>query len=155
LTTTEFVFNNKVHIATKSSSFKINYGRELRMGFEIRKKRKYEKAKKFVKETKKIHKETKVALRKSQKEMKRYTDKNRKKVVDYKVGDKVLLSTKDLMWQIRDKEMEKLMEKFVELYKIKKIILENVVELELLVLMKIQLVVNISKIALYQEQVER
>ena len=90
------------------------------MGFEIRKKRKYEKAKKFVKETKKIHEETKEALRKSQKEMKKYADKNRKKVVDYKVGDKVLLSTNDLMWQIRNREMEKLIEKFVELYKIKK-----------------------------------
>ena len=124
------------------------------MGFEIRKKRKYEKAKKFVKETKKIHEETKVALKKSQKEMKKYADKNRKKVVDYKVGDKVLLSTNDLMWQIRNREMEKLMEKFVELYKIKKIILENVVELELPVLMKIHLVVNISKIPGTSREIE-
>ena len=125
------------------------------MGFEIRKKRKYEKAKKFVKETKKIHEETKVALKKSQKEMKKYADKNRKKVVDYKVGDKVLLSTNDLMWQIRNREMEKLMEKFVELYKIKKIILENVVELELPVLMKIHLVVNISKIPGTSREIEK
>ena len=40
------------------------------------------------------------------------------------------------------------MKKLIRLYKIKKIILENVVELELLVSMKIYLVVNISKIAL-------
>ena len=40
------------------------------------------------------------------------------------------------------------MKKFIRLYKIKKIILENVVELELLVSMKIYLVVNISKIVL-------
>jgi len=45
--------------------------------------------------------------------------------------------------------MKKLMEKFVELYKIKKIISENVVELELLVLMKIYLVINMSRIAIY------
>jgi len=114
LTTAEFAFNNKVYIATKSSPFNFNYGRELRMSFEIRKKRKYAKAEKFVKEIKKIHEETKAALRKSQKKMKKYADKNRKEVVDYKVGDKVLLSTKDLMWQ-----MKKLMEKFVELYKIR------------------------------------
>ena len=50
--------------------------------------------------------------------------------------------------------MKKLMEKFVELYKIKKIILENTVELELLALIKIHLVVNMSRIALYQKQVE-
>jgi len=47
-----------------------------------------------------------------------------------------------------------LIKKFVELYKIKKIISENVVELELLALMKIHPVVNMSRIALYQEQVE-
>ena len=80
---------------------------------------------------------------------------NRKEVVEYKVRDKVLLSTKDLMWQMENRETKKLMEKFVEPYKIKKIISENVVELELLALIKIHLVVNMSKIALYQEQVER
>ena len=45
--------------------------------------------------------------------------------------------------------MKKLMKKFVRPYKIKKIILENAVKLELLVLMKIYLVVDISRIALY------
>ena len=37
LTMAEFAFNNKVHTAMKSSPFKINYGREPRMGFNIRK----------------------------------------------------------------------------------------------------------------------
>jgi len=65
------------------------------------------------------------------------------------VGDKVLLSTNDLTWQIRNREMKKLIKKFVELYKIKKIILENIVELELLASMKIYPVVNVSRITLY------
>ena len=39
LATTEFAFNNKIYTVTKSSPFKINYRRELRMGFDIRKKR--------------------------------------------------------------------------------------------------------------------
>ena len=34
----EFAFNNKVHTATKMSPFQVNYERELRMGFDIRKK---------------------------------------------------------------------------------------------------------------------
>ena len=38
LATAEFAFNNKVHTATKMSSFQVNYGREPRMGFDIRKK---------------------------------------------------------------------------------------------------------------------
>jgi len=69
------------------------------------------------------------------------------------VRDKVL-STKDLTWQMRNRETKKLIEKFVKLYKIKKIISENIVELELLALMKIYLVVNVSRIAMYQEQIE-
>jgi len=61
----EFAFNNKVYTATKTSLFKVNYGRELRMGFDIRKKGKNEKAKEFVREMKERHEETKVALVKS------------------------------------------------------------------------------------------
>ena len=50
---------------------------------------------------------------------------------------------------------KKLMEKFVRLYKIKKIISENTVEVELLALMKIYPVVNVSRITMYQKQVEK
>jgi len=62
---TESVFNNKVHTSTKSLPFKINYGRELRMGFDIRKKGKNVKAEEFVKEMKDRHKEAKAVLIKS------------------------------------------------------------------------------------------
>ena len=50
--------------------------------------------------------------------------------------------------------MKKLTEKYIRSYKIKKIISENVVELELPVLLKIHLVVNVSRIVKYQEQVK-
>jgi len=82
-------------------------------------------------------------------------DRNRKEVVEYKMGDRMLLSMKDLMWQMRNKEMKKLTEKFVRPYKIKKIISENTVKLESPASMKIHPVINISRIAMYQEQVER
>jgi len=61
----EFVFNNKVHTSTKSLPFKINYRRELRMGFDIRKKEKNIKAEEFVKEMKNRHEEAKIAIIKS------------------------------------------------------------------------------------------
>jgi len=58
----EFAFNNKVYTSTKSSLFKINYGREPRMGFDIGKKGKNVKAEEFVKEMKNRHKEVKAIL---------------------------------------------------------------------------------------------
>jgi len=42
-----------------------------------------------------------------------------------------MLSTKDLKYQMVGKRMEKLTEKFIGPYKIKKIVLSNIVELEL------------------------
>jgi len=65
LTTTEFVFNSKVHTVTNSLPYKVNYRKEPRIGFEIRKKEKHAKPEKFVKEIKKIHEEVKVTLKKS------------------------------------------------------------------------------------------
>jgi len=83
------------------------------------------KADEFVKKMKKMYEEVKVILKKSQEEMKKYAD--------------------------RSKEMKKLMKRFMKPYKIKKIISDNMMKLELLVLMKIYPVVNVSRIALYQE----
>jgi len=71
LATAEFAFNNKVHTATKTSSFQVNYRREPRMGFDIRKKGRNEKAEEFVREMKERHEEARAVLVKSQEEMKR------------------------------------------------------------------------------------
>ena len=42
--TAKFAVNNKVHIATKILPFIANYRRELRMGTDIRRKKRIEKA---------------------------------------------------------------------------------------------------------------
>jgi len=65
-----------------------------------------------------------------------------------------MLSTKDLKYQIVRRRTEKLMERFVGPYKVKKIILLNAVELELPSTVKIHLVVNVSRICRYIGQVE-
>ena len=72
----------------------------------------------------------------------------------YKVGDLVMLSTKDLKYQMVERRTEKLMERFVGPYKIKKIVSLNAVELELPSTIKIHSVVNVSRIQRYVEQVE-
>ena len=63
--------------------------------------------------------------------MKKYADRKRREVNKYKVEDLVMLSTKDLKYQIIGRRTEKLMERFVGSYKVKKIVLTNAVELEL------------------------
>jgi len=98
LASAEFVVNNKVHTATKILPFIVNYGRELRMGGDIRKRGKVEKATEFVERIKKVYKEAGVALKKAQEDMKRQADKGGKKTEDWKKGDRVLLSTKDLVF---------------------------------------------------------
>jgi len=45
----EFAVNNKIHSATKISLFMANYGRELRIGADIRRKEKVEKVIEFAK----------------------------------------------------------------------------------------------------------
>ena len=72
--------NNKVHTVTKVSPFMANYGRELRMGGDIRRKGKVESATEFIERIKKVHEEAEVALKKTQEKMKRYADKNRKEI---------------------------------------------------------------------------
>jgi len=124
------------------------------MGFEGRKKGKYKGAEKFVTKMKEIQEEAKAALGKAQEEMKKYADRKRAEVDEYKVGDLVILSTKDLKYQMVGRRMEKLTERFVGPYRIKKIVSSNVVELELPSTVKIYLVVNVSRIRRYIGQVE-
>ena len=86
--------------------------------------------------------------------MKRYADRKRGDVDEYKVGDLVMLSTKDLKYQMVGRRTEKLTERFVGPYRIKKIISSNAVELELPSMVKIHSVVNVSRIRRYIGQVE-
>jgi len=62
LGTAEFAYNNKVYAGTKVSPFKANSGQDPRMGFEIRKKGKYEGAEKFIEKMKNVQEEAKAVL---------------------------------------------------------------------------------------------
>ena len=74
-------------MATKVSPFMANYGKEMRMGEDIRRKGKVESVTEFVERMKKVHKEAEAALRKTQEKMKRYADRGRKETEKWKKGD--------------------------------------------------------------------
>ena len=154
LGTAKFAYNNKVHSSTKISPFRANYRQDPRIGFETRRKGKYEGAEKFVTKIKEIQEEVKAVLEKVQEKMKKYTDRKRAEVDEYKVKDLVMLSAKDLKYQMVGRRTEKLIERFVGPYRIKKIVLLNAVELELPSTVKIHSVVNVSRIQKYVGQVE-
>jgi len=116
LVTAEFVVNNKVYAATKVSLFVENYGRELRMGADIRRKEKVEKATEFAERMKKIQEGVEAVLRKAQEEMKRQANRGRRKVEDWKKGDKVMLSTRDLVFKFKERPAKKLTERYVGPY---------------------------------------
>jgi len=86
--------------------------------------------------------------------MKKYTDRHRGEAEKYQVGDLVLLSTKDLKYQMVGRGTEKLTERFIGPYKVKAIISTNAIELELPNSIKIHLVVNVSRVWKYTSQVE-
>ena len=150
----KFVYNNKIHIATKILPFKANYGQDPRIEFEGRRKGKYEVVGRFVERIKKIQKEAKAALGKVQKKMKKFANRRQREEEEYKVGDLVLLSTKDLKWQMKERRLKKLTEYFVGLYKVKGIVSSNAIELELPKSIKIHPIVNVSRVRLYKLQVE-
>ena len=143
-----------MHSGTKVSPFEANNSRNPRIEFKLRKKGRFEGAERFAKKMEEVQSEAKTTLIKAQEEMRRYADRKREEAVEYKVGDLVLLSTRDLKWQMVRRSSEKLVEQFVGPYKIKAIISSNIVELELLATVKIHPVVNVSWIKQYIDQVD-
>ena len=77
----------------------VNYKRELRMEIDIRQKEKMEKVMEFAEQMKKVQEKAEVVLRKVQEKMKQQADSERKETKAWKVGDKVMLSMKDLVFK--------------------------------------------------------
>ena len=134
--------------------FKANNGQDPRMGFKLRKKGKYKGAEKFVERMRSVQEEAKAVLQKVQEDMKQYVDRERGEIEEYRVGDLVLFSTKDLKYQMIGRQIEKFMECFVGPYKVKAIISSNAIELEFPRTVKIHPVVNVSRVRKYKSQIE-
>jgi len=61
----EFTVNNNIHSATKVLHFIVNYGKELRIGVDIKKKEKVKKVTEFAERIRKIQEKAGVVLRKA------------------------------------------------------------------------------------------
>jgi len=59
--------------------------------------------------------------------MKRHADKKRKEAEEWKKGNKVMLSTKDLLF--KERPVPKLVERYMGLYEIEEVVSSNVVKL--------------------------
>ena len=68
----------------------------------MRKKGKFEKAEEFAMRIKKVHEEAEAVLKKSQEEMKKYANRKQSEAEEYQVGNWVLLSMKDLKYQMKE-----------------------------------------------------
>ena len=122
------------------------------MGGDIRKKGKVESVTEFVQRMKKVQEEAEAALKKTQEDMKRYVDRERKEMEEWKKGDRILLSTKDLVF--KERPTKKLTERYVGPYVIEEVVSTNAVKLRLPSSMRIHLVVNISRIVRYKKQIK-
>ena len=122
------------------------------MGGDIRKKGKVESATEFVQRMKKVQEEAEAALKKTQEDIKRYADRERKETEKWKKGDRVLLSTKDLVF--KERPTKKLTERYVGPYVIEEVVSTNMVKLRLPSSMRIHPVVNVSRVVRYKEQIK-
>ena len=98
-----------------------------------------------------MHEEAGAALKKMQEEMKRQADWRRKETKDWKRGDRVMLSTRDLVF--KERLARKLVDQYIGPYVIEEVVSTNAVKLQLPISMRIHPVVNVSRIVRYKEQV--
>jgi len=75
-----------------------------------------------------------------------------KEVEEWKKSNKMMLSTKDLVF--KKKLAKKLVDQYISLYIIDKIVSTNAIKLQLLTSIRIHLVVNVYQVVRYKEQVE-
>ena len=76
--------------------------------------------------------------------MKRQVNRGKKEAEEWKVGNRVMLSTKDLVF--KERLAKKLVDRYVGPYIIDEVLSTNVVKLQLPTSMRIHLVVNVSQV---------
>ena len=85
--------------------------------------------------------------------MKRQVNRERKEVEEWKKSNKMMLSTKDLVF--KERPAKKLVDWYIGPYLIEKVVFTNTVKLQLPTSIRVHLVVNISWVVQYRNQVGR
>jgi len=112
----------------------------------------YQKERKSGKDNR-IHGETEKSTRGSRGSIEKNTGRNEEVCGQkWKKKDQIMLSTKDLVF--KERLVCKLVERYVGPYKIEEIVSSNAVKLQLPSSMRIHLVVNVSWIVWYKEQIK-
>jgi len=124
----EFSYNNKIQKSIKILPFYANYRFNPQMGFEPWQDVKVQAVDKFVDELKKIQEEAKAALHKAHDDMKHFADQTHMHTPEYKEGDQVWLSTKNLNI---NQPLRKLTKRQIGPYTITHIVSPNMVVLKL------------------------
>jgi len=81
----------------------------------------------FVERIKKVHEKAWAALKKAQKDMKKQADRGQKETEDWKKRDRVMLSTKDLVF--KERPARKLVDRYMGPYTIEEVVSTNTVKL--------------------------
>ena len=150
------VSNSKVYSKQQSSfnnksiTFYGKLYKRVENGSRHKKKRKSGESNRAYRENEKSLRESWNSIeRKTQVEIKQQADKRQREVEEWKKYDKVMLSTKNLVF--KERPVKKLTERYVKLYMIEEVVSKNTVKLKLPASIRIHLVVNVSRVVRYRE----
>lgn len=143
LSMAEFCYNNHVHASTQQTPFMLATGQNPRMGFEPRRAGKVEAANQFAQRMQAAVDEARAALQKAAEDMARFYNAHRDGKVEYDVGDKVWLDSRDIT---TTRPAKKLDDKWFGPYEIVTKISRNAYKLKLPKSMKIHPVFHVTRL---------
>jgi transposase InsO family protein len=142
----EFAYNNLENSSSHQSPFLVANGFHPRIGVEVRDDLRIPMASTFAGHLQKVWEEAKHALLLSQQEMKRFYDRSRGALPNYKIGDKVWLEVTNLRLQ---RSSRKLSERRLGPFTIEKIVSPFAIQLKLPGTLRIHPVVNVTRLRPY------
>lgn len=144
----EFALNNHASESTKSSPFLLNYGKNPRIGSESTRKPKIAAAEEFTKTMKIAWEEAEATLLKAKDDMKRFADRRHSEAPEYKTGDWVWFSLKNIT---TNQPSKKLGNKCDGPFEVIEIISPNAIQIWLLIRLQLSTnIINVSQLSRFK-----